>query len=291
MHQVSRERLIRAFEERELRVHYQPKFQLDSGALRGAEALLRWCTPTGEWIAPTVFVPMLEETGLMDEVGAWLFEQVATDAAWWRGQGLDVGRIAINVSPLQLRSADFLPWVLNKCGAWNSQGTMLDIELTESALLSEPGHVAEAMEALVGANVRFALDDFGMGYSSLDLLMRLPVSYLKIDRSFVARMLSSCKAGALVEAIVRMGHEIGLEIIAEGIETAEQLQRLWELRCEIGQGHYFCAAMGRERLPAWLRARRWLPRLRPAAAPEDPFISGRHRIVANAIAAAGYDVT
>ena len=291
MHQVSRERLVRAFEDRELQVHYQPKFHLETGALHGVEALLRWRTPLGEWVAPAVFVPMLEQAGLINEVGAWLFEQAATDAAWWRGHGLDVGRIAINVSPLQLRSADFLPWVLNRCGAWNSQGTVLDIELTESALLSEPAHVAEAMEALAGANVRFALDDLGMGYSSLDLLMRLPVSYLKIDRSFVGNMLGSCKAAVLVEAIIRMGHEIGVEIIAEGIETADQLQRLWELHCEIGQGHYFCVALARERLAAWLRAPRSRPRLRRASAPDDPFISGRHRIIANTIAAAGYDVT
>jgi EAL domain-containing protein (putative c-di-GMP-specific phosphodiesterase class I) len=147
------------------------------------------------------------------------------------------------------------------------------------------------MEALVGANVRFALDDFGMGYSSLDLLMRLPVSYLKIDRSFIARMLSSCKAGALVEAIVRMGHEIGLETIAEGIETPEQLQRLWELRCEIGQGHYFCAALAREQLLEWHRTRPFFRRERPEPVEGEAFISGRHWQVAAAIEAAGYDIT
>jgi EAL domain-containing protein (putative c-di-GMP-specific phosphodiesterase class I) len=223
-------------------------------------------------------------------VGGWLFEQAAADAAWWRRRGLDIGRIAINVSPLQLRHADFLPWVLSMCGSWKAQGTVLDIELTESALLGEPGNIVEAMEALVGANVRFALDDFGMGYSSLDLLMRLPVSYLKIDRSFVARMLSSCKAATLVEAIVRMGHEIGVETIAEGIETAEQLQRLWELECELGQGHYYCAAMDREQLLEWRRSRPRLARPRIDDSLHD-VPSGRHRRVWTAIAAAGYDIT
>jgi EAL domain-containing protein (putative c-di-GMP-specific phosphodiesterase class I) len=291
MRRVSRERLKRAFENRELQVHYQPKLHLETSSLQGVEALLRWRTPAGESIAPATFVPLLEQAGLIGEVGAWIFEQAAEDAAWWRQCGLDIGRIAINVSPLQLRCADFLPWVLNRCGSWASQGTVLDIELTESALLSDPGHVAHAMEALVGANVRFALDDFGMGYSSLDLLMRLPVSYLKIDRSFVARMLTSGKAAALVEAIVRMGHEIGVETIAEGVETAEQLQRLWELHCEIGQGHYFCAAMPRERLLEWHRTRPFFRRPRPEPVEGDAFISGRHWQVAAAIAAAGHDIT
>lgn len=290
MRRVPRERLKRAFENRELQVHYQPKFHLDTFELRGVEALLRWHTPANDWISPSIFVPMLEETGLIGEVGAWLFEQAAADADWWRRRGLDIGRIALNVSPLQLRSDDFLPWVLNMCGSWNSQGTALDIELTESALLSEPERIVDAMEALVGANVRFALDDFGMGYSSLDLLMRLPVSYLKIDRSFIARMLTSCKADALVEAIVRMAHEIGVETIAEGIETADQLQRLWELNCEIGQGHYFCPAMAREQLLEWLRTRPAFrrPHDRPS---QDTSMSDRHRNVAAAIAAAGYDIT
>jgi EAL domain-containing protein (putative c-di-GMP-specific phosphodiesterase class I) len=289
MHRIHKERLQRAFEHRELQVHYQPKFHLQTSELRGAEALLRWCTPSGEWIPPSIFVPMLEETGLIGEVGAWLFEQAATDAAWWRRRGVDMGRIAINVSPLQLRSAEFLPWVLNMCDSWNSQGTALDIELTESALLSEAGHIVETMEALVGANVRFALDDFGMGYSSIDLLMRLPVSYLKIDRSFVARMLTSCKAATLVEGILRMGHEVGVEVIAEGIETAEQLRRLCELECEIGQGHYYCAALSREALLGWWRSRPSFRRSFEFTVADTA--SGRHRNIAAAIAAAAYDVT
>ncbi len=291
MHRAVKERLRRALDGREFQVHYQPKFQLDNSELRGVEALLRWRTPTGEWIPPAEFIPMLEQTGLIREVGAWVFKRAAADAAWWRRRDLDIGRIAINVSPLQLRSDDFLPWMLRQSSAWTEQGTAIDIELTESAVLAQPERIAGEMEALVGANVRFALDDFGMGYSSLDLLMRLPVSYLKIDRSFVGGMLGSSKASALVEAIVRMGHEIGVETIAEGIETSEQLQRLLELDCGIGQGYYFCPAVPREQLLAWLRSQPSCAWPLSTARRSDISMSGRQRNVAAAIAAAGHDIT
>lgn len=254
MQSVLKRQLRRAFELGELQVHYQPKFYLTSGELQGVEALLRWCNSSGVWVAPTTFVPLLEETGMIDDVGAWLFQRTAADAAYWRDRGQYVGRIAINVSPLQLRKADFLGWVLTICDAWSSWGAQLDLELTESALLPDAGSMVDAMNALADADVRFALDDFGMGYSSLDLLMRLPVSYLKIDRSFVARMSTTGKAATLVEAIVRLAHEIGLETIAEGIETAEQLHRLQSLGCDVGQGHYFAPAMGREALLEYLQS-------------------------------------
>jgi EAL domain-containing protein (putative c-di-GMP-specific phosphodiesterase class I) len=291
MHRARKERLRRALEGGEFQVHYQPKFQLENLELRGVEALLRWRTSSGTWIPPGTFIPMLEETALIGEVGAWVFERAAADAAWWRRRDLDVGRIGINVSPVQLRSDEFLPWVLRQSGEWTAQGTTIDIELTESAVLSEPERIARSMEVLAGANIRFALDDFGMGYSSLDLLMRLPVSYLKIDRSFVGSMLASHKAGALVEAIVRIGHELGLETIAEGIETSEQLQRLCDLDCALGQGHWFCPALPRETLLERLRSPHVLKLPRPAPRHHDTAISGRQRSVAAAIAAAGYDIT
>jgi EAL domain-containing protein (putative c-di-GMP-specific phosphodiesterase class I) len=268
MHRTLKEKLRRAYEGGEFRVHYQPKFKLETLELRGVEALLRWRNSAGTTIPPTVFIPMLEESGLICEVGAWVFERVAVDAAWWRRHDLDIGRIGINVSPVQLGRDDFMPWVLQQSAAWSAHGTAIDIELTESAVLSKPAHIAEGMEMLAGADIGFALDDFGMGYSSLDLLMRLPVSYLKIDRSFIGSMLASHKAGALVEAIVRIGDEIGLKTIAEGIETAAQLKRLRELGCAQGQGHWFCPALPREALLEWLRSRQIPKPPRAASRPD-----------------------
>lgn len=255
MHRKLKNRLRRAIDGRELLLHYQPKFHLATGELRGVEALLRWHTASGAWIPPATFVPLLEQTDLIHEVGEWLFECATTDAAWWRERGLSIGRIAINVSPLQLCGPEFLRRVRAKCGNWNKCGLGIDIEFTESALMPEPAGLVREMEALAARKVRFALDDFGMGYSSLDLLVRLPVHYLKIDRSFVSRMVAHGKAATLVEAIIRMGHEIGLETIAEGIETPEQLWMLQDLGCDIGQGFLFSAALGRQALLERLGAR------------------------------------
>lgn len=255
MKSMLKKQLQRAFELGELEVHYQPKFHLASGDLQGVEALLRWRTGGGKWIAPATFVPLLEETGLIDDVGIWLFQRAAADAAYWRCQGHNIERIAINVSPLQLRRAGFLDWVLSICSSWSDWGACLELELTESALLPDPQIMVGPMNALAAANVRFALDDFGMGYSSLDLLMQLPASYLKIDRSFISRMLTNGKAAALVEAIVRLAREIGLQTIAEGIETTEQLKQLQMLGCDIGQGHHFAPALGRDALVAYLKSR------------------------------------
>lgn len=253
MSRMLKERLRSALAGRELQVHYQPKFHLVTGELCGVEALLRWLTPAGTWIPPATFVPLLEETDLICEVGAWLFERSSGDALWWRDRGLHIGRVAINVSPLQLNGRAFLRWVRSICDSWCSRGVGIDIELTESALLPGAPGVVDEMEALAAQDVRFALDDFGMGYSSLDLLVRLPVHYLKIDRSFVGRMAESGKAAALVEAIIRMSHEIQVEAIAEGVETREQLWQLQGLGCDIAQGFLFAPALNRQALLDRLR--------------------------------------
>lgn len=248
MQRALRQQLQFALERGELHVHYQPKLHLATGTLQGVEALLRWRTRGDEWIAPAVFIPVLEETGMINEVGAWLFQRAAEDSAYWQSRGHSLVPVAINVSPLQLRRKDFLTWLLSISGSWQALGTGLDIELTESALVPDLVNVVAAMEELAAANVRLALDDFGIGYSSMQLLTSLPVRHLKIDRSFVSQMSESRKARAVVEAIIRMGREIGVETIAEGIETEDQLARLRDLGCDIGQGYYFSPALGRDDL-------------------------------------------
>lgn len=254
MNAALRQQLQGALERRELKVHYQPKFHLATGELQGVEALLRWRTG-GAWIGPGDFVPVLEQTGMINQVGLWLFECAASDSAYWHRHGQPGVRVAINISPLQLREQGFLGWVLSISGAWRASGAGLDLELTESALLPDSYDVAGALDELSAANVRIALDDFGTGYSSLSLLTRLPVRYLKIDRSFVAQLGASRKAEAIVEAIIRLGREIGLETIAEGIETEWQLEYLRELGCDIGQGYYFSPALSREDLLKRLQSR------------------------------------
>lgn len=281
MNAALRRQLQRALERHELKVHYQPKFHLFTGELQGVEALLRWRTRTGSWIEPSAFVPVLEETGMINEVGAWLFECAASDSAYWHSQGQLRVRVAINISPWQLREQGFLSWVLSICGAW--QGTGLDLELTESALLPDTYDVVGALDALTAANVRIALDDFGTGYSSLSLLTRLPVRHLKIDRSFVAQLGVSRKAEAIVEAVIRLGRKIGLETIAEGIETEQQLEGLRNLGCDIGQGYYFSPALSREDLLGSLLSRPLVgttPRCRDPSSPRPVQLSARRRAIA-----------
>lgn len=248
-----RNQLRRAFEQDEIHVHYQPKFHLGSGSLQGVEALLRWRTAAGTSIAPASFVPMLEETGLIERVGTWLFARAAEDTGYWHSCGIDVVRVAINVSPLQLRCRNFRSWLLAMGGTWQQSGIGLDLELTESSLLPDAAELAVLLQSLVDAKVRIALDDFGIGYSSLSLLTQLPVSYLKIDRSFITQMMGNRKAAAVVKSIMRLAHEVGVETVAEGIETLEQLHCLQDQGCDIGQGHLFCPALGREELLAWLQ--------------------------------------
>jgi len=254
MRSALRRQLQRAVDDHEFTVYYQPKFHLASGDLQGVEALLRWRTRAGAWIPPSAFTPILERTGMIEEVGSWVFERAAIDSAYWRRNGRSVVRVAVNVSPIQLRQRDFLSSILAISGSCSAQGTGLDIELTESIAMPDSDALIKVLNDLSAANVAVALDDFGTGYSSLSLLVKLPVRQLKIDRSFIRQLGKSRKAVAVVEAIIRLARELGMKTIAEGIETADQRDRLRALGCDIGQGFYFGRAMSREDLLASLQS-------------------------------------
>jgi len=240
--------LLQAVAAGRLNLHYQPKFWLDSGELQGVEALLRWRSESGVWIAPAVFTPVLEESGAIHEACRWVFKRAATDCAYWLHCGRDVRRVAINVSPVQLRGRDGPPSILDLCAGWPAGNAQLDVELTESALVSNSSEVVDLLKRLSAQNVVVALDDFGCGYSSLSLLADLPVRHLKIDRTFISLLSSSRRAEKVVQAIVSLAHELGMETVAEGIETVDQLNRVRTLGCEIGQGFLFSQALDRESL-------------------------------------------
>jgi len=242
---LSRE-LHAAARGREFALHYQPKIRLETGELEGLEALLRWRRGSGAWVSPAAFMPMLERMGLIEEVGHWIFEQAAADCEYWLASGRCARRVAINVSPLQLRDSRSLASMLAVCSGWRVPGTGLDLELTESALIEDSDELIAVLEELSAANVIVALDDFGCGYSSLSLLSRLPVRHLKIDRSFTAQLGINPRARPIVEAITRLGRALGMEVVAEGIETREQLSLLRTLGCTIGQGFLFSPALKRE---------------------------------------------
>lgn len=239
----------------ELRVHYQPQFDLRSGRIIGAEALLRWRHPSLGFIPPIKFIPVAERTGLINEVGAWVLEQACRDAQGWRSLGLGDLVVAINVSPIQFRRDDIEREVANALAACKLPATAIELELTESLLVADAQHVSEVLQRLRALGVKFAIDDFGTGYSNLGYLQRFAVHRLKIDQSFVRKMGSSPHDEGIVRAIIEMAHCLGLEVVAEGVEDATMLGKLQDFGCEFGQGFHWSPALPGDEFIAFVRAR------------------------------------
>jgi diguanylate cyclase (GGDEF)-like protein len=228
--------LHRAVERDELVLHYQPKVSLDEGAPVGAEALVRWQHPERGMVPPGDFIPVAEETGLIVPLGRWVLEQAAMQASTWRRSNGGVAvPVAVNLSTHQLADPALPSQVAASLGAAGALPTDIIIEITESAVLQDVEGATERLAALRDMGVRVSIDDFGTGYSSLSYLQRLPIDELKIDRSFVQR-LGHGPTGAIVGSIVDLAHAIGLSVVAEGIETEDQLALLRDLECDLGQG-------------------------------------------------------
>jgi diguanylate cyclase (GGDEF)-like protein/PAS domain S-box-containing protein len=229
-------RLRMALEVDEFVLHYQPKFDAFSGEIVGAEALIRWNDPRTGLVPPAQFIPFLEETGLIKEVGRWALRKAMDDHARWRAAGLPVVRIAVNLSPLQLRSKDFVAEVKEIVGGDEAAAEGLELEITESLIMENVKLSISTLEAIRAMGIRIAIDDFGMGYSSLSYLSKLPVDTLKIDRSFVLDMVDRPEGMSLVSVIINLAHSLNLNVVAEGVETSEQLRQLKLLRCNEIQG-------------------------------------------------------
>ena len=238
--------LRRALPRSEFRLFYQPQFNAEH-RLCGAEALLRWQHPERGLVAPGEFIGLAEESGLVVEIGDWVLHEALAQLRSWQAAmpGLCLGRVAVNVSALQFRQADFVHKVERALGDTGAVPASLTLEMTESILLEDFGETVEKIQALKCLGVRFALDDFGTGYSSLAYLKRLPVDELKIDRSFVRDVMENSNDAALVETIMTMARHIGLEVVAEGVETAAVMDFLSERGCPVFQGYHLgrpCAA-------------------------------------------------
>jgi diguanylate cyclase (GGDEF)-like protein len=225
--------LARAVENEELELAYQPVVNLASGEATGVEALLRWRTPEGEPISPAGFIPIAEATGLIVPLGAWVLGRACADVA-----PLEDLSLAVNVSAVQLRNADFADQVAAALDASGLPAERLVVELTESALMDDVDAARRAFSALRDLGVRVAIDDFGTGFSSLATLADLPVDLLKLDRSFVAAMSGSAPHAALVGGVVSLADRVGLPLVAEGVETEAQLEALRELGCAFAQGYH-----------------------------------------------------
>ena len=218
---------------------YQPKFDLASGAMVGMEALIRWRHPERGMVSPGEFIPLLEETGMILEVGRWALERAALDHAEWCNAGLRPPRVAVNVSPAQLRRRDFVTYVADALSAVDGAGERIDIEITESMLMEDVEGGIAKLEAMQVMGLHVAVDDFGTGYSSLSYLARLPINSLKIDRSFIIQMSKSPEQMAIVSTVISLARALNLRVVAEGVETEEQANLLRLLRCDEVQGFLF----------------------------------------------------
>ena len=232
-------RLSGALDRGEFRLHYQPKVNIDSGRVEGFEALLRWQDTVDGLVAPSLFVPLLERSGAIVDVGEWVLLQAVRDIRSWNAAGLAAVRVAVNVSPLQLRRRDFADRVLASIGSTDRQACCVDIEITESMLMQDLELSIRKLAQLREAGIGIAIDDFGTGYSSLRLLARLPVDTLKIDRSFIQSIADTPNVATLVSTIVSLARAFNMHTVAEGVETGEQLEILRAMKCEEAQGYLF----------------------------------------------------
>ena len=231
--------LRQALDKGEFVLHYQPKVSFSSGKLTGVEALIRWNDPRTGLVPPGRFIPILEETGLINDVGHWALRQALGDYRRWRAAGLTAVRVAVNVSPLQLRNRGFVAEIEQAIGGAAQAAVGLELEITESLIMADVKHSIATLEAIRALGVTVAIDDFGTGFSSLSYLARLPVDTLKIDRSFVVDMTAGPEGLSLVSTIVNLAHSLKLNVVAEGVETEEQSRLLRLVNCDEMQGFLF----------------------------------------------------
>ncbi|MGA7538694.1 MAG: PAS domain S-box protein [Steroidobacteraceae bacterium] len=243
--------LRRALEKEEFVLHYQPKLDLQTQRIVGAEALLRWQSPELGLVAPMKFIPLLEETGLILEVGAWVLSKAAFDHHQWLQSGIAAPRVAVNVSAVQMRKRDFVATVIAALTG-GAVPPAIDLEITESLLMEEIEENIRKLKELRERGVMAAIDDFGTGYSSLSYLAKLPVQALKIDRSFILAMSDDPDTMTLVQTIISLAHSLSLKVIAEGVESAEQSKLLRLLRCDEIQGYVFSRPVPFEQMTALL---------------------------------------
>jgi diguanylate cyclase (GGDEF)-like protein/PAS domain S-box-containing protein len=233
------EGLRRAIERHELALHYQPKVSLRTGKITGAEALLRW-TPQGRGVvSPAEFIPVAEDCGLIIPIGNWALREACRQTKAWIDAGLPMGRIAVNVSAIEFRGENFLGGVLAALADTGLDANLLEVELTESVLMKRAEVAETILTALRAIGVKVSIDDFGTGYSSLSYLRKFPVDVLKIDQSFIRQIGSTPDETGIVTAVISMAHSLKLRVIAEGVETREELEFLRAHHCDEVQGYYF----------------------------------------------------
>ncbi len=238
--------LRQALDKHEFTLHYQPKVNMVTGELTGVEALIRWNDPRTGLVPPARFTPMLEETGLIYEVGRWALGRAIEDYLRWRRLGLPAVRIAVNVSPLQLRNRHFISDIESALGSAAEAADGLELEITEGLIMEDVEYSISTLRAIRAMGVSIAIDDFGTGFSSLSYLSKLPLDTLKIDRSFVIDLTEAPEGLAQVSTIINLAHSLSLKVVAEGVETSEQARLLRMLGCNEMQGFFLSKALPSE---------------------------------------------
>jgi len=257
-------RMRRALERKEFILHYQPKVDVPSGRISGLEALLRWQSPDQGLVPPALFIPLLEETGLIVQVGEWVAQAACAQVRGWLDAGIRPVPVAINLSARQLRQPGFSEVMRRALELSAIESRLIQIEITESSLMENPEEAIVVLEQLEKLGILLAADDFGTGYSSLSYLKRFPLDALKIDRSFVRDITIDADDAVIARTVITLAHSLGLKVVAEGVETEEQLAFLGENRCDEAQGYLFAKPLPADACTALLAAERPLHSARPA---------------------------
>lgn len=244
--------LRKALERSEFVVHYQPRVDIKDGEIMGMEALVRWQKPDVGLVYPAQFIPLAEETGLIVQIGEWVLRTACAQNKRWQDAGLDAFPVAVNISARQFHQNDLVWVVKDALESAHLEPRYLELELTESALMTNPDQAARALDELKMLGVRISLDDFGIGHSSLGYLKRFPVNTVKIDQSFVRDITTDPDDAAIAGAVVAMAHSLKLNVIAEGVETIQQLEFLRSLNCDEMQGYFVSRPIPPDEFPRFL---------------------------------------
>lgn len=236
---ITKSKLKRAFERNELLVHYQPKYNIETGRVIGAEALVRWELPERGIILPADFIPIAEESGLIIEIGEWVLDRVCEDFRYWQRSVSSAGRVSVNLSLKQLRQQNFINRISAILRSYQVSPTSLELEITETTLMEDPVRTIKLLDELYALGLHLAIDDFGTGYSSLSALQQFPISTLKIDQSFVRHVATNPDDATIVGTIINMGQNLNMDVVAEGVESEEQLNLLQKMDCTYVQGLLF----------------------------------------------------
>ncbi|MDC3414988.1 putative bifunctional diguanylate cyclase/phosphodiesterase [Terrihalobacillus insolitus] len=242
--------LRNALEKNQFFIHYQPKVSLESEQIEGVEALLRWEHEELGLVSPNEFIPVIEETGMIHAIGEWILKTVCTQHKVWRDQGYPTLKVAVNLSPIQLKDPDIIEKITDILQETNMEPEWLEFEITETSLIENQKEATKILKKLRKMGIRIAIDDFGTGYSSLHLLKRLPVDILKIDRAFI----QDNDDHAILESILEMAKKLQLTVVAEGVETKEQLDYLKDQYCQEAQGFFISHPLSKEKFESFVNA-------------------------------------